>query len=364
MDAATESLQLAELTLSLVDIPSESRDERRLAEHIGHIMEPLGLVERRRTSDYLLYTTERDSSLPLVLLAGHLDTVPAQSNRPGAIQGTDVVGLGSADMKGGLAVMIQLAYWIARERPDRALDLAFLFFAREELPVVESPLPEVFRLEPDLRTAGLAIMLEPTANAIQTGCLGNLNATLRFHGEAAHSARPWTGENAIGVATRRLPTLLEREREEVVIDSLPFYEVLSVTQISGGVADNVIPDLVECRVNYRFAPNRSVDEARARVVELLGAEADFEITSVSGGAPVVAEDALVRRLQQIDGLALEPKQAWTPVAQFAEAGISAINFGPGDPVYAHRRDERVAFSALHDCLDVLKRFVATAPTSP
>ena len=327
-------------------------------------MEPLGLVERRRTSDYLVYTTERDEALPLVLLAGHLDTVPAQGNRPGAIQGDHVVGLGAADMKGGLAVMIQLAYWIARERPARSVDLAFLFFAREELPVTESPLPEVFELEPDLTDAQLAIMLEPTANAIQTGCLGNLNATLRFHGEAAHSARPWTGENAIGVAAGRLAPLLAREREEVVIAGLPFYEVLSVTQISGGVADNVIPDLVECRVNYRFAPNRSADEARARVVELLGLEADVEVTSVSGGAPVVAEDQLVQRLQQVDGLALEPKQAWTPVAQFAEAGIPAINFGPGDPVYAHRRDERVAVAALQRCLDVLKRFLAptAAPT--
>ncbi|MGI9658512.1 MAG: succinyl-diaminopimelate desuccinylase [Gaiellaceae bacterium] len=358
MNAATEKQQLAELTLSLVNIPSESRDERRLAEHIGHTMEPLGLIERYRTSDYLLYTTERDTTLPLIVVAGHLDTVPAQANRPGAIDGSDVVGLGAADMKGGLSVMIQLAYWIARERPARALDVAFLFFAREELPVAESPLPELFELEPSLTSADLAIVLEPTDNAIQTGCLGNLNATLRFHGEAAHSARPWTGKNAIEVATQQLPALLAREREEIVIDGLSFYEVVSVTQISGGVADNVIPDLVECRVNYRFAPNRTVDAALERVVQLLGEDADVEISSISSGAPVASENVLVRRLESIVGRPLEPKQAWTPVAQFTDAGLPAINFGPGDPIYAHRRDERVAIASLHECLQSLKALVA------
>ncbi len=361
MSAATESQQLAEVTLSLVNIPSESRDERRLAEHIAHIMEPLGLIERQRTSDFLLYTTERDAALPLVVLAGHLDTIPAQNNRPGAIEGDEVVGLGAADMKGGLGVMIQLAYWIARERPSRTVDLAFLFFAREELPVSESPLPELFAREPELTSAALAVMLEPTANAIQCGCLGNLNATLRFHGEAAHSARPWTGNNAIAAATAWLPRLLDREREEVMIDGLPFYEVISVTQISGGVADNVIPDLVECRLNYRFAPNRSADEARARLGELVGEDADVEISSISLGAPVAAENALVKRLQAIDGLALEPKQAWTPVAQFSEVGIPAINFGPGDPIYAHRRDERVSIRALEACFELLRAFMTAAP---
>ena len=363
MNAATEKQQLAELTLSLIDIPSESRDEHKLAEHVGQTMEPLGLIERQRTSDYLLYTTEREPALPLVLLAGHLDTVPEQGNRPGAIRGSDVVGLGAADMKGGLSVMIQLAYWVARERPTRVVDIAFLFFAREELPVAESPLPELFEVEAILSDAELAIVLEPTANAIQTGCLGNLNATLRFHGEAAHSARPWTGKNAIETATLRLPQLLAYEREEVVIDGLSFYEVLSLTQISGGVADNVIPDLVECRVNYRFAPDRSIDAALERFSELIGETADVEVTSVSAGAPVAAENALVRRLEAIADRPLEPKQAWTPVAQFAEAGIPAVNFGPGDPRYAHRRDERVAIAGLHECLSALKTFAAPPATA-
>ena len=361
MSAATESRQLAELALSLVNIPSESRDEQQLAEHIGNTMEPLGLVERQRTSDSLLYMTERDPALPLVVLAGHLDTVPAQGNQRGMLSGGNVIGLGAADMKGGLSVMIQLAYWIARERPSRAVDLAFLFFAREELPVVESPLPRLFDAEPWLTDADLAIVLEPTVNAIQTGCLGNLNATLRFHGESAHSARPWTGTNAIAVAAGGLAELVALERREVVLDGLPFYEVLSVTRISGGVADNVIPDLVECHLNFRFAPDRTPEDARARLVELVGAEANLEIVSLSAGAPVAAENDLVRRLRAVGDVAVEPKQAWTPVAQFSDVGIAAINFGPGDPVYAHRKDERVSIDALATCFERLATFIAAQP---
>ena len=358
MSLREETTQLAELTLSLVDIRSESRDEQALAAHVGHAMEPFGLVERQRTPEFLLYTTDRDPSLPLVVLAGHLDTVPAQENLPGRLEGGDVIGLGAADMKGGLGVMIQLACWMARERPSRAVDVAFLFFVREELPVSESPLPELFALEPILTEAGLAIVLEPTSNAIQAGCLGNLNGTLRFRGDAAHSARPWTGTNAIALAATSLSALSALEPEEVVLDGLSFYEVISATQISGGVADNVIPDLVECRVNYRFAPDRTVPSAEARVRELLGAGAELEITSVSPGAEVSAENHLVRRLSTVGDLPVEPKQAWTPVAQFTEVGIPSINFGPGDPKFAHRKDERVSASALWQTFDVLRHFVA------
>lgn len=353
----TETSQLAELTLSLVDIPSESREERALAGHVGHLMEPLGLVERQRCDDYLLYTTERDTARPLVILAGHLDTVPAQGNLPGKLAGDAVIGLGAADMKGGLGVMIQLAYWVARLRPSRRVDLAFLFFTREELPVSESPLPELFEREPSLLDAELAVVLEPTANTIQAGCLGNLIATLRFHGDSAHSARPWTGTNAITVASREINRLAGLEPEEVILEGLSFYEVLSVTQISGGVADNIVPDLVECRVNYRFAPNRSTESAVSRIRELVGENADLEIASVSAGAGVAAADPLVLDLSAVGGFAIEPKQAWTPVAQFTEVGIPSINFGPGEPEYAHRKDEQVSIGALWETLSALKSFI-------
>ena len=204
------------------------------------------------------------------MLAGHLDTIPEQGNLPGRIEAGWVVGLGASDMKGGLAVMLELAAWLAAAPGQRAVDLGLLFFAREELPASESALPAVFEACPELREADLAVVLEPTDNTIQAGCLGNLNATLTFHGVAAHSARPWLGENAIARAVEGLLPITRIPPHPVEIEGLVFTEVLSVTQIAGGVADNVIPDEVRCRLNYRFAPNRTVAAAETRLAELVG----------------------------------------------------------------------------------------------
>ena len=119
-----------------------------------------------------------------VVLAGHLDTVPAQGNIPGRIEAGAVRGLGASDMKGGVAVMIELARWIAEERPELAFDPAFLFFAREELALEESPLPEVFAAAPLVRESALVIVLEPTDNALHLGCLRkheDINAVIHSH---------------------------------------------------------------------------------------------------------------------------------------------------------------------------------------
>ena len=221
-------------------------------------------------------------------------------------------------------------------------DAAFLFFVREELPAEESALPRVFAEAPLVLDADLVVMLEPTDNAIHAGCLGNLNATLVFEGESAHSARPWQGVNAIDLAVEGLRPVVGVAPLKVEVGGLTFVEVLSATRISGGIADNVIPDRVEVRLNYRYAPNRTRAEAEARLRDLVGA--DLKVTSNSPPAHVAADSDLVQRLRKAGGLALKPKQAWTPVAEFAAQGLDAVNLGPGATRYAHRRDERVAIA--------------------
>jgi succinyl-diaminopimelate desuccinylase len=258
-------------------------------------------------------------------------------------------------MKGGDAVMIELANWAARG-PALAYDLAFLFFVREELPGEESALPRVFAEAPLVLESDLAVMLEPTDGAIHAGCLGNLNATLVFRGESAHSARPWQGVNAIALAVEGLAPVIAVAPLEVEVGGLAFVEVVTATRISGGVADNVVPDRVEVRLNYRYAPNRTPDQAEARLRDLVGAE--LEVTANSPPAHVAAQSPLVRRLREVGGLALEPKQAWTPVAEFAGQGLDAVNFGPGATRYAHRRDERVEIAALERCYEALRAFVS------
>ncbi len=329
---------LAARTLELVNIASESRSEEAA---VGYVREAMPGSPAYDEDTVLLYGPEGAR----VLLAGHVDTVPAQGNIPGRIEDSSVVGLGASDMKGGVAVMIELA--------RAGASFAYLFFGREELAAEESPLPKLFEQHP--LEVDLVIVLEPTDNTIQAGCLGNLNARLLFRGVSAHSARPWTGENAIDAAVRGLAPLAELEPNPVEVEGLEFVEVLSVTGIEGGIAPNVVPDLVTCTLNYRYAPNRTRAEAEERLRSLVTA-GELEITSNSPPARVAARSPLVRRLAEVGGFPVQPKQAWTPVADFTARGLDAVNLGPGATRYAHRRDERVEIAALEQCFDALQRF--------
>ncbi len=340
---------LAERTLALVDIPSESNDEAALYDYVKSTV-TLPLVHDDGES--LVYA--RRGGKPLVLLSGHTDTVPAQGNMPGRIEGGAVHGLGSTDMKGGLAVMIELAAWAADA--DLAYDLGLIFFPREELGPNVNPLPAVFEATPVVDESALVICLEPTDNTLQLGCLGNINARVVFEGRSAHSARPWLGVNAIKLALDGLRGVLELEPNDVDIDGLVFREVVSVTQIDDcGNATNVIPGRVEATLNYRFAPTRSVEEAEARLRELVGSE--LEITQASRAAPVALRSPLVAELTAAGGFTVEPKQAWTNVADFAARGLDALNLGPGTTRLAHTADERVEIAELGRTYDALQTFL-------
>lgn len=338
-----------------MDIPSPSRSEAALAEHVSGTMPdnpPISLAYAHDTC--LWYRTARTEGTPVAVLAGHLDTVPSQGNLPGRIGRTRVHGLGASDMKGGLAVMIELARWIASEHPRLSTSLDFVFFGREELAVAESPLPQL--LDDDRFAADLVVVLEPTDNELQAGCLGNINARLIFEGESAHSARPWTGTNAIGLAVHGLLPLVDVEPAPVEIDGLTFYEVVSVTGISGGIASNVIPGEAEAMLNFRYAPTRSPGEAEARLRELAGPSGRLLIESNSPSGRVDLRAPIVQRLLDAGDLKVAPKQAWTPVAQFTERGFNAVNLGPGATRYAHKRDEQVEIAELVRAYEVLQRF--------
>jgi succinyl-diaminopimelate desuccinylase len=291
----------------------------------------------------------------LVVLAGHYDTVPAQENVPGRIENGAVHGLGASDMKGGLAVLLELAR--ALDPAEAELDVALIAFGKEELPAEFSPLPHLFDHSRVVHEAGLAILLEPTDCAIQAGCLGNMNARIIFHGVSGHSARPWTTENAIDKALDGLRPYAAIAPRPVEVGGLTFTEVASVTQIEGGIATNVIPDRVVANVNFRYAPDRSPSSADAYLRSLVPDGASYEHAGDSPPARVVTDSPLVQRLRSAGDLALEPKQAWTNVADFTSRGIDAVNFGPGATRYAHRRDEQVEIAALVRAYESLWRFL-------
>jgi succinyl-diaminopimelate desuccinylase len=340
---------LAARTLELVDLPSPSHDEGLVYDYVSDALHHLSLVHD--DGETLLYA--RREGRPLVLLAGHTDTVPPQDNLPGRIEDGAVHGLGATDMKGGLAVMIELGRWAAHA--ELAFDLGLLFFPREEVGPEFNPLPALFEAAPLVDEAALVVCLEPTDNALQLGCLGNLVARIVFEGRSAHSARPWLGVNAVGLAVEGLRGVVRLEPHDVEVDGLVFREVLSVTQIHGGIATNVIPARCEALLNFRYAPGRTMEEAEGRVRELVGHQ--LEIVDHAPAAHVALRSPIVQRLREAGGFEVQPKQAWTNVADFAARGLDAVNLGPGATRYAHAADEQVEIAELARTYEALQRFL-------
>ena len=337
--------RLADRTLELIDVPSESRDEAALAEHVLKVLRDGG-VPVSDAGDACIVAGSHEAQ---ITLAGHLDTVPAQDNRPGSRDDEAVHGLGAADMKGALAVMVELAL--------AGLPYRYVFFPREELPHVESALTPLLDRSPELRETQLAIVMEPTSNDIHAGCVGNINAKLIAHGKSGHSARPWNADNAIHKLARAIQAIAGVPYDDVEFEGLTFVEAMSVTLVSGGIAQNVIPDRAEALVNYRYAPGRTANEAERRLHAICDPVAELEVFSNAPSGAVPSGNAVVERMRDM-GLAWEPKQAWTPVAEFALAGVDAINFGPGEPRFAHTREEQISLNNLVRSYHVLEALCA------
>jgi succinyl-diaminopimelate desuccinylase len=348
--------RLAARTLELVDIPSESRHEQRIRTHLLELV-PAALDPTYAGDEAFLFLPARRIAAPLVLLAGHYDTVPAQENIPGRITDGAVHGLGASDMKAGVAVALELVRDLSGE--PGPFDVGLLLFGREELPAEYDPLPALFERCEEVQETALAILLEPTDGRVEAGCLGNLLAQLVFHGQSGHSARPWLAENAVAKAVDGLAQLTAHPLREAVVGGLTFVESLSVTRLAAGIADNVIPDRAEATLSFRYAPDRTPEDAERFLGDLVPEEAMLELRGNSPAGRVVTDSPLVRALLRAGAHEVRPKQAWTNVADFTAAGLDAVNFGPGDPAFAHRRDEKVEIAALAHAYETLRRFLTT-----
>src|SRR3954471_11987871 len=296
--------RLADRVLELVDVPSESREEGALAAHVLDVLD--GRARDAGDTCVLAGATGRGDR-PLVLLAGHLDTVPAQGNLPGRRADGWVQGLGAADMKAALGVMVELA---PAPPPEATGDLGFVFFGREELPFGDSALTPLLEREAGLRDADLVVVMEPTDNELHAGCVGNINATWTFRGVAGHSARPWLADNAIHRAGRGIAELGALEPVDHEFAGLTFREVISAVTVHGGVARNVVPDACLVEVNMRYAPGTSADEAEGRLRALCEPHGELRIDGNAPSGAVPAMDGpLVARLIAAGGLSVAPKQA-------------------------------------------------------
>lgn len=347
-------------TAALVAIPSESHAEAALATHVEQRLRALGRLDVERVDDNVVARTHLGRPFRLVL-AGHLDTVPANENATPRIDGDVLWGLGSTDMKGGLAVMLELAETVA----DPAVDVTWVFYAAEEVAAVHNGLRHLFEQRPELVAGDVALLGEPTAAALEVGCQGTMRLRVTLAGARAHPARPWMGRNAIHRAGRVLAALDAYEARRPVLDGCEFHEALQALFVEGGVAGNVVPDRAVITINHRFAPDRTPAEAQAHVEEVLAPHLEdgdeVELVDVADAAPPGLAHPVLAALRERNDLEVRAKLGWTDVSQFAAAGIPAANFGPGESTLAHTRDERVerwSLDAAHAALlDLLNRGV-------
>ncbi|HEU0190783.1 MAG TPA: succinyl-diaminopimelate desuccinylase [Mycobacterium sp.] len=350
-----------ELAAALVDIPSESRHEARIADEVeAALRAQLPGFEIIRNGNAVLARTSAGRR-SRVLLAGHLDTVPAAGNLPSRRSTTDdgdlLHGCGTVDMKSGVAVFLHLAATVA----EPVHDITCVFYDCEEIDAAANGLGRIEAELPDWLDADVAVLGEPTGGYIEAGCQGTLRVLVHTAGSRAHSARSWLGDNAI----HRLAPVLERlatyRARSVDIDGCTYREGLSAVRVDGGVAGNVVPDAASVTVNYRFAPDRSVDVALQHVREVFdGLDVRVEQTDAAAGAlPGLAKPA-AKALIDAAGGRVRAKYGWTDVARFAARGVPAVNYGPGDPNLAHRVDERVPVSQITDATGLLRRFLQGA----
>ena len=349
--------ELLALTEEWCSVPSASRDERALADIIEarlRASEPGISVER--VGDNIVVRTDlgRDQR---VVLGGHLDTVPPNGNQTPRRDGDTLHGLGTTDMKGGLAVMAVLAEAIATSPDQARFDTTFVFYVAEEIADEFNGLRALFQNHPELVRGDLAILLEPTDGWVEAGCQGTLTMRGTYRGARAHTARPWTGSNAIHRLSRALATVEQTDPGTVDVDGLPFRQSVQAVAIDGGVANNVVPDLATLTVNRRFAPSLSIAEAEAETRALFDDADEIDVLNASNAAPPNLSNPLVAELVGTFDLGVRPKLGWTDVARFAEHGIPALNFGPGDPTIAHTAGEFVTRESLEGCHAVLARFL-------
>lgn len=340
LDLTVEPVTLA---CALIDVPSESRHEAALADQVEAALLAIPWLAVVRHGNTVVARTELGRA-ERVLIGGHLDTVPEHGNLPHRLVDGLLFGLGACDMKGGVAVSLHLAATIA----DPVRDVTYVYYECEEIDASLNGLKMLADEHPELLTADLAILMEPSNAGIEAGCQGTLRVEVRAEGKRSHSARPWMGVNAIHGAGEILDRLTDYQARTPVIDGLTYREGLNAVRIEGGIAGNVIPDACTVTVNYRFAPDRSLDDAVAHVREIF---TGFEVTvtdAAPGALPGLDRPAAAEFVRAV-GAEPQPKFGWTDVARFSALGIPALNFGPGDPSIAHTRDEHVDVEQIEQC---------------
>lgn len=339
------------LTEQLVNIESVSLNERAIADAVEGALTGVPHLAVTRHGNTVVARTGLGRE-ERVVIAGHIDTVPLNDNLPARLEDGVLHGLGTCDMKGGVAVGLRLAATL----PEPNRDVTYIFYDAEEIEAEHNGLLKLSRSAPELMQADFAILMEPSNAGVEAGCQGTLRVDVRTTGERAHTARSWMGANAIHAASGILERLNGYEARRPVIDGLEYHEGLNAVSVTGGVAGNVVPDECVVSVNYRFAPDRDEAEAEAFVREFFDGY-DATVTDTAPGAlPGLGVPAAKAFIEAVGG-EVNPKFGWTDVARFSGLGVPAVNFGPGDPLLAHKQDEHVPIEHIERCEQQLRSWL-------
>lgn len=352
MPALDLNSDVVSLTAALVDIASESLDEQVIADAVEVALRALPRLEVVRDGHTIVARTSLGRP-ERVVIAGHLDTVPANGNWPSRLADGILHGLGTCDMKGGVAIALLMAATV----PEPVRDVTYVFYEAEEIAAEHNGLGRLARQRPELLAGDFAILMEPSDAGVEAGCQGTMRAEIRTTGERAHTARAWMGSNAIHALAPVLDGLNAYVPREVDIDGLVYREGLNAVAIRGGVSGNVVPDEAVVTVNFRFAPDRSEEQAHQHLQETFEGFGLTVTDSAPGALPGLSQPAAAAFVEAV-GAEVRPKFGWTDVAQFALLGIPAVNYGPGDPLFAHKADEHVPVEHLHRVRDRLEKWLS------
>ncbi len=341
------------LTAALVDLPSESLHEQVIADDVEAALRQLPHLDVVRDGHTIVARTQLGRA-ERVVIAGHLDTVPENHNLPSRLEDGILHGLGSCDMKGGVAVALRMAATV----PEPVRDVTYVFYEAEEIAAEFNGLGRLARERPELLAGDFAILMEPSNANVEAGCQGTMRIDIRTAGERAHSARSWMGSNAIHALAPVLDLLATYTARQVTIDGLTYREGLNAVAITGGVAGNVVPDEAVVTVNFRFAPDRSEADAFTHLQEIFEGFGLVVTDSAPGALPGLSHPAATAFVEAV-GAEVSPKFGWTDVAQFTLLGVPAVNYGPGDPLFAHKADEHVPVEHLLQVETRLRTWLTT-----
>jgi len=370
---------------SLIEIPSVSGNEQAISNFVRDTLKKSGLKPKQDKMGNVIIQINGKHEGKHVILNGHLDTVPPGKGWKGdpykARQANGrIYGLGSADMKAGLAIMMELSRIFHSLKRNFCGKVTFAFTVGEE--VEDHKRHGAYHITKKLK-GDFALVLEPSQQddskniCVKVGNGGRCILNVKIHGKAAHSGRPFLGVNALEVGSlvvnkirKEAPKIKKFKIKELGVSFRPGF---SVTKMSvDDSPSNVIPDYCELTIDRRTVPGEERTEIITQVRSILdsvkkesGIEFKYELKLLGYRRPVLMplDSKLLKTLME----KVEKRYSYTPrllfslgtsdAGYFEKSGTPTLSFGPGDLHHIHKANEHVSKAGLRAyaliCMDMI-----------